>query len=218
MSRDGLIGGAPARLDGLRLSWRGREFDLQREIVRHRDDDGAITFSAGGERARYRRGEPEPSLPTEDEPWTWEDGDFGLFVFHVATRTGPLKYRDDEAPAGEVRGHRGLEAGDEGLTRRLPGMRPQAVRWQDLGEIRAKFELAGIYADPVLLLLDAGDDLVVVPVGSTRDVTFVEAVLAPRLERLPGWDGAALDAALRFADGSVRADAAERAVWKRPAG
>ena len=215
--RSGLIGGEPARLDGLRLAWRGVQADLGREIVRHRDDGGIVTFSVAGETARYRRGEPEPSLPTEDEPWTWEDGDFGLFAFHVASRTGPLKYRDD-VPAGRVSGHRGIEAGDDGLTRRLPGMRAEAVRWDGLREIRAKFELAGIYADPVLLVLDDGAGLAVVPVGSARDVAFVHAALLPRLWRLPGWDDTALGAALRFADGSVRAELAEVPVWKRPDG
>lgn len=66
--RDGLIGGEPARLAGLRLTWRGRDVDLEREVVRHRDDGGRVDFSAGGEAAAYRRDEPEPSLPTEDEP------------------------------------------------------------------------------------------------------------------------------------------------------
>ena len=215
--RSGLIGGEPARLDGTTLHWRDADLDLLREAVRHRDEDGEITFTVGDRLARYRRGEPEPSLPTEDEPWTWEDGDFGLFVFHVATRTGPLKYRDD-APAGEIAGHRGIEATAEGLTRRLPGMRPEAVRWDYLREIRAKFELAGSYAAPVLLLLDDGADLVVVPAGSARDVAFVRSEVAPRLNRLPGWDGAALDAGLRFADAAVRAATAERAVWNRLAG
>ena len=215
--RSGSIGDEPARLAGTVLHWRGLALDLAREIVRHRDDGGAVTFAAGGEVARYRRGEPEPSLPTEDEPWTWEDSDFGLFAFHVATRTGPLKYRED-APAGDITGHRGIEVADEGLRRRLPGMRPQAVRWDGLVEVRAKFELAGIYADPVLLVLDGGADLAVVPVGSARDVAFLQAEVAPRLRALPGWDEVALDDVLRFADGAVRADTAEQPVWKRPGG
>ena len=213
----GVIGGDPARLSGTVLHWRGRELDLARQPVRHRDEDGMVTFSVAGEVARYRRGEPEPSLPTEDEPWTWEDGDFGLFLFHVATRTGPLKYRED-VPSGEIRGHRGIRVDGEGLGRQLPGMRSEAVRWDGLLEVRAKFELAGIYADPVLLVLDDGAELAVVPVGSARDLAFVQEAVAPRLRRLPGWDDAALDAVLRFADAAVRAETAERAVWKRPAG
>jgi hypothetical protein len=250
--RDGVIGGTRARLwtadDGtLRLAWRGREHDLRHAVVRHRDDGGAIRFSVGSLAARYRRRGPTmgdrmwDALDfTADEPWTWEDGDFGLFVFHLATRTGPIKYRHlfdlppirTDSGSRNVRvlggppGHRGIVVSAEGLTRTLPGMREEAVRWDRLVEIRAKFELSGIWAESTLLTFEDGEGLAVVPVGYSGDAAWVLRKLRPRLRRLPGWDDAPLDFALEFATrdpvgprrGEPRRHMAERPVWERPGG
>ena len=123
--------------------------------------DGSLSAcSSTVQRVRldYRRAYPRPRERfcdlvdfTSDEPWSWEDGDFGLLVFHVATDTGPVKYRhvlmppkrkwaeDDPDPS--------IRVTDHGVFRPLPGQRRgavEAVAWTDLQEVRAKFEVAGI--------------------------------------------------------------------------
>ena len=237
---DGRIAGKAARVwrgeDGfLRLDWRGRTFDLGREIVRHRDDDGAIEFRVGDEAARYRRKGPskqdilwDRADFTADEPWTWEDSDFGLFVFHVATLTGPFKYRHrlDPAPVIEPSAAGGVTVTAEELARRRPSMREERVRWEELAEIRAKFEIAGIWSDMTLLTFDSGGGFAVVPLSGTHGPQVV-AALRPHLRRLPGWSDGPLEVALEYATrhpqigprrGESIHDWAERPIWSRDGG
>ncbi len=223
---EGDIGGLPVVLerdfaDRLMLSWDGGRADLALVPVRHRDDDGEIAFSVGTllER-RYRRGEPE--APGEwdfldDEPWTWEDGDFGLFVFHVATNTGPIKHRHLIAAHREESWEIAID--DAGVTRTPVVARREHVAWNALTSVRVKFELSGIWAPAAILVLDSPDDVLVVPAPDTIAPSWWEPLTA-RLRALPGWDDAC-DAALSDAetylpDGSADAARCERPIWQPP--
>ena len=214
-------------------------FDLERAVVRHRDDEGEITFTIGdpagrGLSARYRRRGPrlrdivmnEIDF-TADEPWTWEDTDFGLRVFHVATDTGPVKYRHRIEPKRrnwDLAERRELRVDDDGVVRRRHRGRIERATFADLSEVRAKFEASGIWAEAALLVLHTADDLAVVPLGFTEQVERARRELLPRLRNLPGWDDkadAALDEAcqygLRTLDlaGESVDDWAERPIWAR---
>lgn len=252
MSHSGRIGRRRAKLyrddaDRLLLSWGDLTNDLAEVVVRHRDDDGRIAFwlarpDSGQvlKGTRYRRRGPRPwNLMmdaidfTADEPWTWEDGDFGLFVFHVATGTGPVKFRHRiEAKREEnfdLAERRSLSIGHERVVRTRAGGRTEVVEFAELSEVRVKFELSGIWSDAALLTLDSPRDLVVIPLGFTDKVAQCQEHLLPRLRLLPGWDasaeGAVRDACeygLRDAVGPTRdepwSSRAERPVWSRPDG
>ena len=227
----------------LALRWRGRTWKLEDTIVRHRDDDGRIEFSltSGDEvqRARYRRRGPRfwSELAdfvnfTAEEGWTWEDRDFGLFVFHVASGTGPMKFRHRLRPTRPgVRdlGTRELAIDDDGVLRTVVGGRTEAVRFADVREIRVKFELWGLWAPPSILTIDAAGAMAVIPLGGRETVDLCHRELLPKLRRLPGWNAAAEAAvedacayALRDRIGAVPGEAeydqsrAERPVWRRP--
>ena len=242
--RDGLIGGEHAtigrsRVDRLVLAWRGREFDLERELVRHRDEDGRVGFSVADESIAYRRAGPSAEDIrlaaidfTADEPWTWEDSDFGLFVFHVATGTGPIKYRHLVQAAEEGRRARSTwppQVSATEIRRDRVNARSERAAFAELTEVRAKFEISGIWSDLTILTLEAPGALVVVPIGVLdRDRDWVRDPLAPRLARLPGWSGgaaAALERALEYsgrrvigpARGETPAEWAESPIWSRAA-
>lgn len=229
--------------DRLLLDWRGKSFDLEQVIVRHRDDSGAIEFSITEPDGvvtgtRYVRKGPRVRDVlwaqidfTADEPWTWEDRDFGLLVFHEATGTGPVKYRhrfqprrvDQEAIDRE----RSLKIDSDGLIRKRHRGRTEQVAFSDLEDIRVKFEASGIWAPPSILVLSTKRDLAVFPLNSTQDVETCQTRLLPELRKLPGWDQSA-DAAIADAcDYATSGDAgqeageplelrAERPVWARP--
>ena len=231
--------------DRLVLRWRGSSFDLEEAVVRHRDDDGRIAFSVQGPdgnvmAAGYRRGRPrlrdrlEILVSVADEPWTWEDTDFGLFVFHVATGTGPVKYRHRLDPRTPVPPPKGdeyaprLHVDDEGVTRQRRGGRTEHVRFAELDEVRVKFEASGVWADSSILVLSSRRDLAVAPVGSSDQVEAFRERLLPRLRLLPGWDGGcdaavedACEYGMRQAVGprpwERLGSRAERPVWRRPA-
>lgn len=209
MSLSGDIGRRPAELyrdgaDRLLLSWSGLTVDLAEVVVRHRGDGGRIAFSLArpGTRevlgaAEYRRERPSRLMLlidaidfTADEPWTWEDDDFGLFVFHVATGTGPLKYRHHIEPEREenVDRHerRTLTVDDERIVRTRAGGRTEQVAFAELAEVRVKFELSGIWADAALLTLDSPRDLVVLPLGSEDKVAHFQEQVLPRLRLRTG--------------------------------
>ncbi len=255
LSRDGKPYGLAGRIagrgcavyrEGGRVIFRaGRgQWPLSEVRIEHRDEEGRIAFRVmRGEaeelRARYRRRGPSAFQLlfdfadfTADEPWSWEDSDFGLFVFHVATETGPIKYRHalfplednpDETAPREYADR--FEIDDRGIVRHLrsQGLAPREyVEWDDLVETRAKFEVAGIWADKSILVLRAAASQCVVPV-------HVDGSLPPgltdALTRLPGFDDEA-HAALRDACEYAASDAwpnpiqrssrAERPVWRRP--
>ncbi len=202
--RTGRIGSWDAVLgrddnDRLVLDWRGELFDLGRAVVRHRGDASWVTFTVFDPdrpmtvNAVYPRARPtlrELAMDrldfTADEHWTWEDGDFGLFVFNVATLNGPMKYRhlvaSREPPTAAA-----LAVDDDGIRRALGDVRPQAVRFDELTEIRAKFELSGIWSDMALIVFETPRDLAVIGVNTTHDEAFFETELLPRLRRLDGW-------------------------------
>lgn len=210
--------------------------------LEHRDRDGEVEFRVlrGKQecaRLRYRRKGPtswdlfwSQIDVTSDEPWTWEDSDFGLLAFHVATGTGPIKWRhylmpatfaiDDELPP------QSLVVDEEGLSREFRGFPggQESIRWRDLTEIRAKFEITGIWSDPTLLILRGGNEQVVIPIFNG----VLDAALRERLVALPGFGSrseAALNDALDYARGYGYADRsisweelrsrAERSVWTR---
>jgi len=247
----GLSGGiarSKARLDRddadrLLFRWRGSVFDLERCVVRHRDDDGEVTFSVrapdgSGFGARYRRRGPRLRDAiwdaidfVADEPWTWEDGDFGLRVFNVATGTGPEKYRhwirprDEDATAAHTEARR-LIVEDEGVTRERWGGRTERVLFAELDEIRVKFELSGVWAESSVFVLHTADDLAVVPLASSN-TEFAQVEPLPRLRRLQGWGSVAERAfsdaceyASRQRVGPARDEGpesrAERPMWSRP--
>lgn len=227
------------------LGWNGTDFDLAETVVRHRDDGGRIAFSLTravdaaivgyAEYSRVNRTWADRVLDfvdfANDEPWTWEDGDFGLYVFHEATGTGPIKFRDDGPAREEDEDDDSFElqhltVDDDGAARVRAGGRTERIRFEELTEVRAKFELAGIWADAALLTLDSPTDLLVVALGSTAGVDAARLRLLPRLRRLPGWgrrsDRAFADAceyALRDRVGPTlferAATRAERPVWRR---
>ena len=247
VGRTGQIGASDAEVgladDVLHLRWRGTLFDLTRAVVRHRDDDGRIHFSVTNpdgsrESADYERAGPSEEDRriaaidfTADEPWTWEDRDFGLFVFHVATGTGPMKYRhtlDASTPARAPRSIWPPVHTDGVVERRREFARTEAVNVGRLVEIRAKFEVSGIWSAMTLLTLDDGAGLVVIPVDGDRDADWVKHELAPKLAALPGWSElqeARLDRALEYAcrrelgpaEGEQLSDWAEWSIWERSA-
>lgn len=243
--RRGRIGGSRATLglvdDRLHLQWRGSSFDLTRSVVRHRDDGGRIRFSitaedGATEAAEYRRrGPTRRDLLmdyvdfTADEPWTWEDSDFGLFVFHVATGTGPMKYRHLLEPTERSMAPRSSwppDLTDGTLTRRRWNARTEAVGFDDVSEVRVKFEVAGIWSDLAVFTLDADHDFAIVPVGGPGESAWVRTDLLPVLRGLPGWNadtdsriGRALEYACRMEVGPGRGerlrDWAESPIWSR---
>lgn len=252
MSHSGRVGRRRAKLyrddaDRLLLSWGDLTTDLAEVVVRHRDDDGRVAFwlarPGSGEvlkGVRYPLRGPRPwNLLTDatdftaDEPWTWEDADFGLLVFHAATDTGPVKYRHRiEAKREEsfdLAERRSLTVDDERVVRARAGGRTEVVEFSELSEVRVKFELSGIWSDAALLTLDSPQDLAVVPLGSTDKVAHCLEQLLPRLRLLPGWDASADEAfrdaceyGLRDAVGPTPDESAssraERPVWSRPPG
>ena len=229
--------------DRLLFRWRGVTFDLERAVVRHRDDEGEITFAIGepgGRRlgARYRRRGPrlrdvvfDQVDFTADEPWTWEDTDFGLRVFHVATGTGPVKYRHRIEPRRrsnldlDPAEPRQLTIDDDGVVRERQGGRTERAAFAELREVRAKFEASGIWAEKALLVLHTAGDLALVPLGYTEQVERARSELLPRLRILPGWNedaNTALDRACQYGlreldlAGEDLHDWAERPIWARP--
>ncbi|MBJ7471574.1 MAG: hypothetical protein JHD16_09750 [Solirubrobacteraceae bacterium] len=245
VGRTGQIGASDADIglldDSLHLRWRGVTFDLTRAVVRHRDDDGRIQFTVTNpdgthESADYaRRGPSEEDRRmdaidfTAEEPWTWEDSDFGLFVFHVATGTGPIKYRhtlDTSTPARAPRSFWPPVLVGDTLQRRREHARSESVDLDRLVEVRAKFEVSGIWSAATLLTLDDGDGLVVVPIDGDSVADWVDIVLAPVLAARPGWgpsNDERLERAVTYArrrqvgpaDGERLDDWAEWSIWER---
>ena len=230
--------------DGLVFQLGRRRWPLDEILLDHRDDDGVVEFRVLRERkeearARYRRKGPTVwnELGTlnffDDEPWSWEDSDFGLFAFHIATGTGPVKLRhfltgDFAIPPDEAElPGQSLVVDDAGVRRRFrgfPGGHEQ-IGWGALTEIRAKFEITGIWSDPTLLILRGHNEQVVVPIfDGTLDLALRE-----RLVGLPGFDSQsedALDDALDYARRYGHEDRpisraelrtrAERLIWMQP--
>lgn len=244
MGRSGRLGFRRLRLkrdadDHLLLRWGRETFDLSECVVRHRDNAGRIEFSVtppGGPSrvTRYERKGPRARDElfdrldfTADEPWTWEDRDFGLFTFHVATQLGPVKYRHLIEPQRQSprEGWRGEVKIDEVGVSRVPWMsRPEHVQFAEVTAVRAKFELSGIWAEPTLIVLDSLTDLAVVPVSDRKGVERVRAQLLPQLRGLPGWSTEnemaiedAYDYALREPRGPLGRreiiSRAERPIW-----
>jgi len=225
--------------DRLLLRWGETTFDLSECVVRHRDEDRRIEFSVtrpdgSGKAIRYRR--KGPSLSdlawdfidfTADEPWTWEDSDFGLFVFHVATRTGPVKYRHLVVPRSippEDYYRTDYSVDDRAVTRRVWQGRTERARFDELSEVRAKFEVSGIWAEPTLIVLHSASDLAVIPIYGHESADRAHRELLPRLRGLPGWTRASEAA---FADAcrypveprlslATFSSRAERPIWAAP--
>lgn len=236
------IGEWPATLqrdpdDRLVLRWRGEAFDLATTLIRHRDDEGVVTFTAGGLTTTYRRRGPSNRQlwfdridVTSDEPWTWEDSDFGLFVFHIATGTGPLKYRHRYDPANgdnAAQSHWPPSIEDGWLIRERTNARAEMVDLANLQELRAKFEVSGIWSELTVLNLASDGRLALVPIQGARDRTWVEKHLWPVLRTLAGWTAyeddrlrRALDYAARNPIGPTEdeslADWAEWGIWSHP--
>ena len=222
--------------DRLRLTFPSKTFDLTQDIVSHRDDRGQIEFSVRSRdgttvAASYRRSGPALRQRLtdridfmSDEPWTWEDGDFGLFVFNVAMGNGPMKYRHLFSASRSPH-----EPPGPGLTfdpatgtfiRERP--RPVRLRIEDVTEVRVKFELTGIWASGAYLVLRSETDLLTWPI---RNAEMNRELLAG-LRELQGWDGnaeAAFEDAEEYESRQVRgpkageksSSRAERALWSR---
>lgn len=209
-------------------------------VVRHRDDEGAIRFAVerDGEVLAAvwygRRGPTESDLRdmavdfTADEPWDWEDRDFGRFVFAVATGTGPIKFRHAlEHDARPPESYGTLPRIDElGVRRgRSWGLSRQEVDWDDLVEVRLKFEIGSIWAEHSLAVLHGREGLCTVNLPGADDEVVLR--LHEHLRRLPGWDDAAeaafadaVDYAERFRRGECSEDfweRCERPLWHRSA-
>ena len=150
----------------------------------------------------------------------------------MATGTGPIKYRHAVLPADEAQRPRSTwppQLDGEGLRRPRTNARSERVRFDELGEVRAKFEVAGIWSELTILTLDAPGALALVPItGVGDDAGWVRATLAPRLRALPGWAAAndtALEHAVAYAcrqsigpaEGERLEDWAETAIWSRRA-
>ncbi|MEH3055446.1 MAG: hypothetical protein PGN13_15825 [Patulibacter minatonensis] len=212
-SHGGWIGDHDAELvrvsrDRMVLRVGGHEYDVVASRIDHRVEDGVVRFAAkngaGGEfRAAYpHRGPTEEEIRwddvdfTADEPWTWEDGDFGEFVFHVVTATGPIKYRHALAwPDGELAPTEWVSTIDgdvlvrAGTTCGLPF--EHRIPLDAIDEIAAKFELSGIWAPSSIVVVRSACRVIAVPV----DRTFADDPLLVAFRALPGWDAAA-DAAI----------------------
>jgi hypothetical protein len=233
--------------DGLVLQLGRRRWPLADVTLEHRDDEGVIEFrvlkgAREEARVRYRRKGPTSWTRlwsqidfTNDEPWTWEDRDFGLFAFHVATGTGPLKWRHYLVPrpfvgpaAADDLPRQSLVVDDDGVSREFRGFPGghESIRWDELAEIQAKFEITGIWSDPALLILRGHHGQVVIPIFDG----MLEPALRERLMALPGFDSRsarALDDVLEYARKFGEEDRpiseeelrmrAERNLWTRPA-
>lgn len=230
MARKGRIGREEAVLrrddaDRLLLDWRGERIDLSASVVRHEDHHGRVTFSitrpdGSVMQARYRRRGPVPVLYAIENPgavlelsedlWTWEDRDFGLFVYAVVTGTGPAKHRDMVLPERDW----GLDpapwrvVGDMIHAAPGPGLGRHAVALAELRSVRVKFVLDSVWADPIVLVLEGGHDVVTVPITcderpapGSHDLTWLRRELLPQLQALPGWTAKhdrRLERALRY--------------------
>ena len=172
---------------------------------------------------------------TADEPWTWEDRDFGEFVFHVATGTGPMKYRHlldrEEVEAAQLPDQR--LSFDEGSVMRHAvsvGLGfVQRVALDSINEVTVKFEVAGVWSDGSLLVLRSPESVATVPVKPTELADAGWSAVLGALRTLPGW-GASAETAVQDATEYASRDEVgprtrhefrtrrERPVWKAAVG